>query len=829
MITNPFLVTKAEEFNSSYDLLASLMHFKTGTADVLLNRSNVFIEGSRGSGKSMYLRLMSLPIKSTYEQLARENKVEPLPSHSPYLGVYIKLVPTVFGPSEFEDSPNFRGMFQQLFNIYCTEQIVITLIDATKMSILEFDREDERRLCSGIAEAILEKGNNPVSLGALRSDLRAERKRTIQAINTPPFSPDQRSQQDTLWEMGEGVVNRVQFAGQRIHLLIDEYDSLDEFQQKIINRYLRRRDFPITFKIACKKHKLILTDVHNQPFNPSGDFSSVQLDDDEFGNGRDYRSYLASIADKRLRNAGFESDIRSLLGSKQASSKAKVARRYSGFEMVAMLSSGVVRTFLELCRDMFSRIPAGGPSRNFVVDRVIQNQVVEEHATKRWNALSRDQSARPELQVLVDRTAKLFGEKSKGTENQIIRLEVLDPERLSTFVKNLLDQAMEYEAFVQPNRERIQKNQNHPSRGYLLHRLLCIHFRLEPSSRWDVEISSDQLEKLILQPPSVIKDVARHPTAIRDSTRRMLTLAQARPCPVLEQPCPGGLPHPNVGFLACRLPESGHIRDAVRMIREVFSGFQHPSGKSFEIKTAENYPPVGDIACKVCTALTGSEFFLAEFSGFSPSVAKELGMAVARQIPTFILFNRDEQPEVGEPWSSIEYLHYALAPGSIEQMIGERIVPYLRVDLNTRPIIRLGPSEPPIDEGEGVFISLPGTAYHQETVLPKLKNLLTGAGVGPVISEQEGLALQDLDRAVSNIAKSRYCLIDTTFGAPTRAFYMGVALGYRKPFGNLIDRDNDPSDAVFTDARSKAEIEYRDTDELINELTKVFSRYGVNL
>ena len=53
MHANPFAITKAEGFNHSYDELALLMHFRSGTAEVLLSNSNVFVEGSRGSGKSM--------------------------------------------------------------------------------------------------------------------------------------------------------------------------------------------------------------------------------------------------------------------------------------------------------------------------------------------------------------------------------------------------------------------------------------------------------------------------------------------------------------------------------------------------------------------------------------------------------------------------------------------------------------------------------------------------------------------------------------------------------------------------------------------------------
>src|SRR5207245_11437475 len=96
---------------------------KVRVADILLNSSNVFVTGSRGSGKSMYLKLLSFPVKSVYERLARKKKVEQLPSHKPYLGVYVKLAATVFGPHEYETKERFQDMFQQLFNVYCAEHI----------------------------------------------------------------------------------------------------------------------------------------------------------------------------------------------------------------------------------------------------------------------------------------------------------------------------------------------------------------------------------------------------------------------------------------------------------------------------------------------------------------------------------------------------------------------------------------------------------------------------------------------------------------------------------------------------------------------------------
>lgn len=828
MTENPFVITKAEGFNHSYEQLALLMQFKTGVADVLLSNGNVFIEGSRGSGKSMYLRMLSLPVKLSYQQLAESGLVEKLPEHSAYVGAYMKLAPTIFAQHEYENQPRFRELFQQLFNIYCSEHIVNTLVDAS------LDDDAEQELAKEIRALLLPNDETPSRLTDLLIALRGERKKIRQALNMLPYTPDVRSQPETLWEVAEAVTRLEQFRGMRVHLLVDEYDSLSGFQQRILNSYLRKRDFPLTFKIACKKHCLVLDDAEGRPLNPSGDFDRVELDDDNFGLTSTFTSYLEAIANKRLQHAGISTDVRTLLGRTSREHRPKTERQYAGFDHVTMLSSGIVRTFLELCRDIFSRCEFGQNNEPLPVRATHQDAVIKAHASNRWNVLSRDQSARPELQHMIEQIAQLFSIKSQhGAETQVIRLEVIDFDRASTFTRTLLEQALEYEALAQPNRERLQKNRRAASRGYLLNRLLCVHFRLEPQSRWDAEISSDQLERLILGSREVVAEVAKHPTKVISSSssedQPTQDLFEERHCPILDEECLSPARISGLGFLSCPLPKSGKIRDAIQLIKEAFANAE-AGGMNYEIRTAEDYTPEGDIACKVCYATTESEFFLAEMSRLRPSVAMELGLAIARRMPTYILFNSAEQGEVPEPFASLEYIRYSITPASVKQMVEQKLIPFLSDGAGSRGTIRLGPEKPATtSDAKGVFVALPGTDYYQETVLPKLTEWLINAGLGPVCTEQEGQALHDLQRAATQIAKSRFCLIDITQGATTRALYLGMAQGYRKPFAILIDAERDPETRVFTNARSKAELDYHDSEELVTRVAEFFRRFGVEV
>ncbi|HEX3684989.1 MAG TPA: hypothetical protein VHU83_20815 [Bryobacteraceae bacterium] len=834
-LRNPFVITKAEQFNHSYAQLAALMHLKPGVADILLSNSNVFIDGSRGSGKSMYLRLLSLPVKATYERLAGEGSVEPLPAHGPLLGVYAKLTPTIFGPHEYEEESGFFDVFQQLFNVYCIEQMLVSIAEAKESRTLEVSEPSELKIVRAIAKVALPASAEPRSLHGLVTALREERKAIRQLLNRPPFRADQRSQPETLWEAAELIAANLSVDAARVHLLIDEYDSLSIRQQQHVNSYLRKRDYPLTFKIACKKHRLILADRNDTPLNPSGDYDRVELDDDDFGLNSNFSRYLEAIANRRLECIGVTSGVREILGSRARENRAKTERQYAGFDTIAMLSSGVVRTFLELCRDIFSHVTLDPGGTISSVPPVVQDKVIKSHASNKWSSLARDQSARPELQHLIEQIAHLFALRSEyGTEKQVIRLEVLDYNRTSKFLRSLLEQALEYEALVQPNRERLQKNQHAASRGYLLHRLLCVHFRLSLQSRWDVEISSEQLEKLVLGTRDALLSVSKQPSRTsRESLseeRSHVTLFShaGAHCPILNQQCPGDNPVPGLGFLSCRLPEAGKINDAVKLLKEAFANNSR-NGKPYELKTALDYPPVGDIACKVCSAYSQSEFVVVEFSRLSPSVAMELGLAVARRLPTYVLFNKDEQKHVPEPFASFEYSLYAISPNGVKELVGERLLPFIQASGADRGVVRFGPEQAQLNEGEGVFISLPNTEYCQETLLPRLRKRLEDAGLRPVVTEYEGQALQDLQRAAMGIASAKFCLIDTTDGAPTRAMYLGMAQGYRKAFANLIDIEADESKRVFANARSKAEIPYRDSEDLLREIAKFFARYGVTV
>ena len=216
---------------------------------------------------------------------------------------------------------------------------------------------------------------------------------------------------------------------------------------------------------------------------------------------------------------------------------------------------------------------------------------------------------------------------------------------------------------------------------------------------------------------------------------------------------------------------------------------------------------------------------LVELSRFSPSVAMELGFCLARDIPTYLLFNSEEQRQVDAPFSSLEYLRYSVTPESVKKLVEEQIVPFVESGDGQRTI-KLGPGVAGRQASEeGVFVALPDDPYSQETLLPALEGQLAKKGL-VMQTQRDGRALQELQRATVAIAESKYCLIDTTLGNPVRAMYLGMSLGYGKMFANLVNRSRDDQAAIFTNAKAKSVFEYRDESELIRAVGEFFKRVG---
>lgn len=826
MRKNPFAITKTEEFNHRFQELAALLYF-TVPVEHLLSRSNIFIEGSRGSGKSMFLKFLSLEGQVAYRELEKMGKIHPLPAHDPFTGVYVKLEATLYGPQEYEDQPGFDDAFLQFFNLHCIESLFKTIDIGTRNRELNFGPGEEQRVISDLETllGITIQSHGPDTFQGLYMAMKDSRGDARRHLSTLPYTAGPSSSGDFLWTVSDVICDRLGcLSNRRFYFLLDEFDNLTEYQQKLINTLVRKRDFPITFKIATKKHKVVYEDRYGNPLNQFDDYQLVELDDNDFGIGNTFLSNIEKIANLRFSQAGItDINIKDLLGAAEPERSPGVEAQYHGFKMVATLSSGIVRPFLEFCREMYAR---GGFEDERVpiatIPNQIQDRVLKNRAEHLYNRLRDVNTSEPQLETLVSGIGNLFLQKSTTsgeTENQVIRLEVLDYHNLPLYTRQLFRRALEFEALVVPNRSRVEKNRPSPSTGFILNRLLCVHFRIFPSSRWDIEVTAENVEQLLLSPNETIKLLVggrKRGTSKGSKKKTGATFhdhLRMTPCPVLERVCDYPIENPYMGFLAIRLPEEGKIRVAKDLLIAELGKRKTPE-TPWDLKSAEELVPEGDIACKACRCIMMCGFGLYEVTKLNANVMFELGIAISNRRKSLVLLNIDESKESPEPIGSLEHIRYSITARSIGKVLDDKVIPAIQNQSGKGGYLGLGVPDTLVPVEKQALIVLPGDDYYQETIGSSLEDLLSEYGYS-CIREREGRELHELQRAIMRIAESEICLIDTTYKDSVRSLYLGIALGYKKPFANLVDTEADPSGAVFTDAKQKCVLEYKDVNTLI--------------
>jgi len=382
----------------------------------------------------------------------------------------------------------------------------------------------------------------------------------------------------TLHSICENIVENVaSFKSRRMrfYILIDEYDNLYMYQQKVINTIIQRTDAPITFKIGTKKLGLLTKeDISGRVLQVTHDYDSVSLDFEDPSDNR-YLRYVEGICDQRLRFADASKSLRIrkwLAGipiereveeesrsapKKDSRSQQKLVRapdntekgkdlilkeikqsghsstkydyykiaasfrilrnkKYYGFETLALLSSGIIRNFLKLCRETWNISRMSKPEATVVISAPIicQHEAAVRVSDEEYSKIPDNidvSDHRLSVQQLADTLGNIFRRRlheDRMNEPECLRIEITQPERLSKEIREVLDAGIRGSIFQETIAE-LPKNIGVPLRAVGLNRLLCPHFHLSYRDRWSINIPSTILN-MALEEPQRVLDYARN-------------------------------------------------------------------------------------------------------------------------------------------------------------------------------------------------------------------------------------------------------------------------------------------------------------------------------
>lgn len=339
----------------------------------------------------------------------------------------------------------------------------------------------------------------------------------------------------------------------RLFLLIDEFESLIEVQQIALNTVMKMRLSDLSTKVAVRKsgRKTADTFTPGDPIQQPRDYTEVRLDYDI--NDKAYKTLLEGIATKRLEDASYPtSTIESYLpkqrpsdevpddllanvlhdlwhsGSRRnqsmneefkqkytttaiyrALAQSHKRKSYCGFEQYALLSSGIISNFIELCKYTFYFALSEGLPLH---DTPAIPPYLQTEATYRVSErlLSTIDGNVPGVGSILARLLSDLGSILRErllhhpSEPEANRLEVVDYGFLSNDENKLLaqviDEAVVWSVFhlEVPGKSFRPKNAARPpSAELLINRIYCPALGISPRARWRIRVQTSDLKGLI--------------------------------------------------------------------------------------------------------------------------------------------------------------------------------------------------------------------------------------------------------------------------------------------------------------------------------------------
>jgi len=398
---------------------------------------HTFLNGPRGSGKSMMFRMM----RADCARLRRSNSAL---KDLPYIGLYVPIKKTEITQTEmvYLDQQPARYVFSEhLLCLYVAQKV------CDELSSPRFDYDGlswqgsaewmRRHVTPRLGTVELAGASQTTSIpevfASINTVLKLHWDKAESIIRRIPLQPDVfQTFDDTplsyhgfLLPLVEAVGRLPWFGGRPIYLLMDDVDNLSLTQTQILNTWIAARSTTtVCIKASTQlRYKTRLT-FGGLRIEAPHDYNEVDVSVLYTTRRENYQQRLELIASRRLKAKGLTEDpraffredsdqaaeiqrieselrarfdrgdgrgarqrddvnryarpeyIRRLGGERKASSKYS----YSGFDQLAHVSSGVIRWFLEPASRMYTAQQTSSGGAVALIEPHIQNQVVREFA-----------------------------------------------------------------------------------------------------------------------------------------------------------------------------------------------------------------------------------------------------------------------------------------------------------------------------------------------------------------------------------------------------------------------------------------------------------------
>lgn len=522
---NPFSIYSSEYFpEASWEEMINDTFIPPINFAMIVEPGNTVIEGHRGSGKTMILKYLS------YEAQSKRKFKEKWDKN--YIGIYLKFKPTIVNTTTKEffkgTEEDWKNYFATYVNLLIGEEIIRVLEVAQRNGDIKIDSEKDF-----VSEIIYlffssiprpHEGDNLKSLRLMTKRMRNE------------LAQKHVLEYTVLGDFLEQIVSLIkehikEWSNKNFYILLDEYDNLNDNQQRVVNMLIKNRSF--SFKIGVKLFEMTYEDISGKLLEKDNDYTYVNTDRFDFDPHSplygDYEEFVKEVANKRLKIYGYNNTIVELLPHERNDERKGFENGdYSGFKNIVRLSSGLIRDFLELCKDMvyYSNpwVVDEKKERLEVIPPNIQNTVIKIHSNILYGNIDAipgidEESKRPQadnVRILIDNLAVIFRNVLEGSKSKEMRtvsgIQLKNVSKLSSTSKNALKDAVSNRFLQVPYSTRMPQNPTRYAvhKRYKFHRLLCPLFKLSLAERWPKEIDSRVFNDLFKRPNETVKEITKY-------------------------------------------------------------------------------------------------------------------------------------------------------------------------------------------------------------------------------------------------------------------------------------------------------------------------------
>jgi len=683
------------------------------------------IMGGRGSGKSHILNILSaesviaeIKIEKSKKLNIEPDKIKITPNdfNKPYFGVWIRCY--YFNKLLSQDNVPYMNenqlekLFEHAFNLVVCSKIIKSL----QFLIQNLEKiPSEEKICQKLSEkfSYIIKGSNFLEI---QQSIELQIKAVEQLVREWAFFKDFNrfkekiyftSSPDFILDFFEIVTNDI-LPGKRLFVLLDEYDELDEYQQKFINKIIRTRKLvlriasairgfktfeyatgkeiieiqdydppiPLHFNEHEAKYKDLIKKIFEKRLTTHGNYKVTDpshiLPEEKQISGEEIKEELKNIYENltRKKENTDEKYWKDFEGHYKEAAKYRILRgkgidiSFAGFETYKKLSAGIIRQFILLCREAFSLAYNEGIKieKGDLIPPKIQTKAAYNVAKELLEneTLISSPEGMTLKQLIYDLGRILEYKVYNTTEPQCNLFQINDCNKLSdakySNINRVLEEGLKLPHFLSGVAFRPkQRLASISSFTFRINPIFMPLLKVPFQKRWRLFISVEELQGLCTSNHEKnLKDILRRisegkklkETKIPETT--LLSFSNRtitlENCPITGKGCNQNL----FEYILTNRDIKCFLAVPFKedWVKDPRRWIKQILTDEFRIpcKDVEDFPQLGYILCKICSCVRQMPIGIFEITEVNPNVIFELGMATALNRLTFMLVYKEKIP-----------------------------------------------------------------------------------------------------------------------------------------------------------------------------------------